>query len=374
MPIKQLEESKYKVRVTMLIRGKKIEKTEIVHGLKGKAVYVEKLLLRSLKEQKEKATFDYDKYYWICAVGDYLKSAEDKMRGTSHYSRKTALEKHTEIWNKRPTSDISRQDVSDLIAKLECSDSTKEAILKYIRLVFEDAVLARRIPINPTKGLKINFDKGKVRKANSLCAMSKEEIQKLMEYFKETDMDWYTIIFVTYQLGIRFGEARELIFSDIDFNTGKVTISKSWDNRRKCTVPPKNGKSRVVMANTQTLDLIKKWKGVSDDPDEKVLPRINQWLKGGATKVINRAQDELGIRRTNYHSLRASFITHLLLAGVSVVKVQALVGHADLKTTMAYIRLCGSDLVGATDALEISETQRGDNIFEFESYRKNRKG
>lgn len=65
-------------------------------------------------------------------------------------------------------------------------------------------------------------------------------------------------------------------------------------------------------------------------------------------------QIELGLRETNYHSLGASFITHLLLAGVSVTKVQHLVGHSDLKTTQDYVRLIGSDLDGATDAIALN--------------------
>lgn len=358
MAIKNLGENKYLVRVTKRINGKRVEKTLTIIGLKGKAVAAEKELENSLVQLKKSNFDDNQRYFWSTAVMDYLSSSEYKLRGTSHYARKTALAAHTKSWNNRPTRDLSRSDVSELMASLKTSDSNKKVILKYIKLVFEEAVMARKIPFNPAKGLPIISDKNNYSKANVLSAMTREEIGRLLIYFKALNYDWYVIFFITYQLGIRFGEARELLFEDIDFNTGKIQINKSWDNKAKKTVPPKNGKSRIVIANHQTLMILNELKLRSNLGSGFVLPRLNQWLKGGATKIIHLAQDHLKIKRTNYHSLRASFITHLLLDGVSVVKVQAIVGHADLKTTMKYIRLCGSDLVGATDSLQIDLAQK----------------
>ena len=42
-----------------------------------------------------------------------------------------------------------------------------------------------------------------------------------------------------------------------------------------------------------------------------------------------------------FHSGRASYITNMLLLGVSPVKVQTYVGHKDLKTTLRYYRGSG---------------------------------
>ena len=67
----------------------------------------------------------------------------------------------------------------------------------------------------------------------------------------------------------------------------------------------------------------------------------------------------MGIRETNFHSLRASFITHLLLKRTPVHVVQAMVGHSDLKTTQRYVRFVGSDLDGATDVLAVDLSPNG---------------
>ena len=83
-----------------------------------------------------------------------------------------------------------------------------------------------------------------------------------------------------------------------------------------------------------------------------------------AIKGLQKIQTELGIKHTNYHSLRASCITYLLLDGMSVVKVQVLVGHAELSTIQRYIRLSGSDLSGVTDNLSI-KTERSGRLIQF---------
>lgn len=48
---------------------------------------------------------------------------------------------------------------------------------------------------------------------------------------------------------------------------------------------------------------------------------------------------------------------------MDIISVQAMVGHRELSTTQRYIRLDATDLVGATDALEISEQGK---VIDFE--------
>ena len=49
----------------------------------------------------------------------------------------------------------------------------------------------------------------------------------------------------------------------------------------------------------------------------------------------------------SFHSLRHTYISWMIMAGVPVPVVQKLAGHADLKTTMGYVHLAPDSLRGA---------------------------
>jgi integrase len=98
------------------------------------------------------------------------------------------------------------------------------------------------------------------------------------------------------------------------------------------------------------MDYLSEFRGNSDD---FVLPRIPDWKNGRAAEVLRSFQSGANVRETKFHGIRGTFITNLLLSGVPVVKVQTMVGHEDLKTTLLYLRMVGDETKGATDSLSL---------------------
>lgn len=365
MAIKKLGNKKYFIRVTKYINSKKRERKFTGEFVTMGAVREkEQALIDELLSIKEYEENEAIRYTWKKALADYLEYSEENHRLTTFYNRKKILEAYTFQWNDLELDKIAKNMISILINELDYSVSYKQSLLKYIRCVFEVAIDNRKTLINPAKKIKIHADKNSREKANKLEAMSKSEVFKVLSYMNKLEHNHYDIFFVTYMLGLRSSEAVALEFKDIDFDQMKVTISKSWCKKKKGFVPPKNGTSRIVPVNETLLPILNKLKQI-DRGNDFVLPRIKSWINGGATKVLKKVQQELGIRETNYHSLRASFITHLLLAGVSIVKVQQLVGHAELKTTMRYVRLCGSDLDGGTESLNFDSPISVSNVIKL---------
>jgi len=57
--------------------------------------------------------------------------------------------------------------------------------------------------------------------------------------------------------------------------------------------------------------------------------------------AFRQAKYQAGItkRRVSVHTLRHSYATHLLEAGVNIRAIQRYLGHAQLETTMVYLHL-----------------------------------
>ena len=57
-------------------------------------------------------------------------------------------------------------------------------------------------------------------------------------------------------------------------------------------------------------------------------------------------------KKVSVHTLRHSYATHLLEAGVSLRVIQQYMGHSSLQTTMVYLHLTDSATVDARKAIE----------------------
>jgi site-specific recombinase XerD len=56
--------------------------------------------------------------------------------------------------------------------------------------------------------------------------------------------------------------------------------------------------------------------------------------------------------RFHFHSLRHAFATHLLEGGADVVTIQALLGHANIRSTLCYLRVRADHLLAAGSPLD----------------------
>jgi integrase len=304
MTIKKLGNKKYKIRVTKYINGKKRERKFSGQFLTiGDARNKERELIEDLQNVKRYEENESLRYTWKKALDEYLEFSETNHRLSTFYNRMKLLEAHTSHLYERELDTILKREIKELVEEKGISISHKKDLLKCIRQVFELAIDNRKVSINPAKRIKVSGDKN-----------------------SRDNHEWYPIFYLTYQLGLRSSEAMALEYEDIEWDKDHIVISKSWCKHKKGIVPPKNETSRIVPMNKQLKSFLLERYNNSEGKGF-VLPRIRAWMNGGATKVLQSIQKQLGIRLTNYHSLRASFITHLLRSGMDIISVQAMVGH-----------------------------------------------
>lgn len=79
-------------------------------------------------------------------------------------------------------------------------------------------------------------------------------------------------------------------------------------------------------------------------------------------RALRRAAVKAGLRDICLYTLRHSFISRLVQAGVSVPEVAALAGHRDIRMTMRYAHLAPQHLRDSIAALETRRIARTENL------------
>ena len=167
--------------------------------------------------------------------------------------------------------------------------------------------------------------------------VTREEAQTL---FRSTHQLSYRVFFFTlYSLGLRLGEGLRLTTADIDAVRKRVHIRNA-----------KGNKDRLVPLPDNTLQVLRRFWCVHRHP-KLLFPNRKYGLanshkattsldRSGVQSVLRKVVRELGIhKRISPHSLRHSYATHLLEAGVDLRELQKILGHVSLLTTAKYTHL-----------------------------------
>jgi site-specific recombinase XerD len=130
-------------------------------------------------------------------------------------------------------------------------------------------------------------------------------------------------------LGLRVGEACAINIEDLDFARGHRTVTVLGKGHKLAVIPlpPRVGRAIDQAANERRGGPL-------------LLMRSGRRLdRHGATRIVRRLAKRAGIaKHISPHSLRHSFITAALDAGVPLRDVQIAARHADPRTTTRYDR------------------------------------
>lgn len=152
-------------------------------------------------------------------------------------------------------------------------------------------------------------------------------------------IDYRVFFFTAYSMGLRISEGINLTVSDIDSDHMRVHIRDG-----------KGNKDRFVPMPHKTLQVLKQFWLLRRHPEfifpnrkrgEKNAHLVDRPLeRGGIQVAIKKLVDQLWPnKRISCHSLRHSYATHLLNAGVDLIELQKNLGHVSLLTTARYTHL-----------------------------------
>jgi len=170
------------------------------------------------------------------------------------------------------------------------------------------------------------------------AVLSQEEVRRLLARVKTPQN--HAFLTTVYSCGLKLQEGLHLEVSDIDSDRMMIHVHRG-----------KGAKDRYVPLPHATLGLLRRY-WVTHRNAQLLFPALGRNGKGakeGATPMakssvqgaFRSAKFEAGIRKksVSVHTLRHSYATHLLEAGVNLRVIQRYMGHTQLETTMVYLHL-----------------------------------
>jgi len=181
------------------------------------------------------------------------------------------------------------------------------------------------------------------------CVLSREEVYHVLSKVKT--LHNYTYLFTVYSTGLRLTECLYLQVSDIDSHRMQIHVHRG-----------KGAKDRYVPLPQDTLEMLRRYWKTHKNP-VLIFPALGRSGKeafkaktpmaGDSVRgAFRNARFKAGIKKryVTIRTLRHSYATYLLEAGVNIRVIQKYLGHSSLETTMIYLHLTHK---GQEDAYEI---------------------
>ncbi|HUI07268.1 MAG TPA: tyrosine-type recombinase/integrase [Verrucomicrobiae bacterium] len=147
-----------------------------------------------------------------------------------------------------------------------------------------------------------------------------------------------TFVLAAVDTGFRAGELQSLRWTDVDFQRGNVAVASGYT---------KNGDPRTNPMTKRLEQALRDWKQGHSNGDGLVFGEYRY------REPFERARNAAGLGKdVVFHSLRHTYISRLVMAGVDIRTVQELAGHKTIMMTMRYTHLAPSQKRRAVNVLD----------------------
>lgn len=285
-----------------------------------------------------------------------------------HYSQRTEasyiawIKRYILFHDKRHPRDMGAIEVAAFLSHLAIDKqvaASTQSQAKSALLFLYDEVLGQTLPTleNVTKV---------VAKKQLPVVLSTQEVQAILS---RLDGNMWLLVSLLYGSGLRVMECLRLRVADIDFAKLEIFVRDAQGHKNRITLLPASLVNPLKahlqsVAALHAADLAMNFGEVWMPPDltkkhpdagkdwlwQYVFPssRLSVEQQSGAVhrhhadekpiqRAVKKVATQAGIKKeVSPNTLRHSFATHLLEGGYDIRTVQALLGHADVSTTMIY--------------------------------------
>jgi integrase/recombinase XerD len=187
----------------------------------------------------------------------------------------------------------------------------------------------------------------RIRQTRRPQVLSTQEVERLLVAARP--LKHRALLMTTYAAGLRVSEVVRLKPTDVESDRMLIRIEQGKGKKDRYT----------ILADRLLLELRQYWRVYS--PGSWLFPRSDRdgpISVSAAQQAYNKARQAAGISHgRGIHSLRHSFATHLLDAGVDLMTIKQWMGHSSLRTTSGYLHVSANRraaIKSPLDALSLS--------------------
>lgn len=249
---------------------------------------------------------------------------------------KYTLDIWKDYFGNAPLLEITQQKIERYLS--ESSESrgwntaSRNRYLIMLKAVFSKAVEWGMLTSSPAK--PIEFLRGQEARTRFLTT---EEVERLLDGASKR---FRPLLILALHTGMRKSEIFRLRWSDIDFQTGLITVQKS-----------KSGKRRSIPMDDTLIETLRALP--SRFAQGVVFPSKTTGEElTDVSNIFPLLCEKVGLEGVRFHDLRHTFASHMVMSGVDLRTVQELLGHATLNMTMRYAHLAPEHRAKAVRVLD----------------------
>lgn len=215
-----------------------------------------------------------------------------------------------------------------------------KVVIRLLGTLFEFAKRLDYCKGNPVKQIIMPKATSRPRRDVSTNYYSRDELQRFLQDAKEVGSRTYVFFLLLATTGLRKGEALALDWSDIDYDQGKISVTKTlaYGLGGKFGIQPPKTKAGI-----RTVPLTDQMAAVLKDYRSDLCPHLFHTLEGDYLRLSKPAQwlqavykYDPDLRQIRIHGFRHTFASLLIMADPSIkpTDVQSILGHESIDITM----------------------------------------
>ncbi len=237
----------------------------------------------------------------------------------------------------RNLNDIKKFEWAQLLSKLSesgFSNARLNRIQNVASTIYAKAMKLDFSSINPLRSISRREEP-----LRPVAYWTANEAQTFLKWASENSPERFLLYWLAYETGLRISELLALKRDSVDLHASLIKIFRSQDRILKTIKDQtKSGRERMCALSPSLKGALEK---LLQSHSHELLflnsdgtPMKYEWL----LRMFKKDQIQAGVKLITPHCLRHTFASHYVAQGGNIVEAQAALGHADINTTMRYVR------------------------------------